>query len=270
LENLDFYIFGRKPIITALKAGTVSKVFIQHGANGPEIEEILSLSRRKHVPSTVYDRKKFKELTRQVSVSEETHQGVIALKSIGREYTLDELIDLAYENSSLPLLLFLDGIQDPHNFGAIARTAEVGGVNGLLIPTSKNSPITPVAYKTSAGALEHLPHCYIGNFPQDFSHLKERGFWIVGTDAAAEDSYTSFSYDVPLILVIGNEGEGMRPAIRKQCDSIIKIPLLGHIDSLNVSVAAGIIIFEILRQRGSSSNLGSTIKDTYHSTHHLP
>jgi len=259
LENSDFYIFGRKPIITALKAGTVSKVFILHGANGPEIEEILTLARKKHVPSTVYDKKKFKELAQQVSVSDETHQGVIALKSIGREYSLDEIIDLAFKNSPLPLLLFLDGIQDPHNFGAIARTAEVGGVNGLLIPTSKNSPITPVAYKTSAGALEHLPYCYVGNFPQDFSHLKERGFWIVGTDPEAEDTYTNFSYDVPLVLVVGNEGEGMRPAVKKQCDSIIKIPLVGHIESLNVSVAAGIIIFEILRQR-STASVGSNLQ----------
>lgn len=260
MEDLDFYIFGRKPIITALKAGTVSKVFIQHGSNGTEIEEILSLSRRKHVPTTVYDKKKFKDLTRQVNVSEETHQGVIALKAIGREYTLDEMIDLSYKNSPLPFLLFLDGIQDPHNFGAIARSAEVGGVNGLLIPTTKNSPITPVAYKTSAGALEHLPYSYIGNFPQDFGHLKERGFWIVGTDPSADETYTSFSYDIPLILVVGNEGEGMRPAVRKQCDSIIKIPLVGHIDSLNVSVAAGIIIFEILRQR-SSVSVGSNLRN---------
>lgn len=246
----NFYIYGRRPIIAALKAdANISKVFIQYGASGDELNQINFLAKKNNIPVTTYDKGKFQNLLKNADLSSENHQGVIALKEIGQALPLFQLVEEALEVNDKPVLLFLDEIQDPHNLGSIARSAESSGVAGLIIPDMKSSLVTPVAFKTSAGALEYLPYSIIKNSLNTLKYLKEKGFWIIGTDMQSDKNYTQLSYDFPLVLIIGNEGKGVRKILQKECDYIINIPSVGKTESLNASVSAAIIMFEILRQR---------------------
>jgi 23S rRNA (guanosine2251-2'-O)-methyltransferase len=246
----EFYIYGRKPILAALKAeANITKIIIQYGITGDEINQINYLARKIKIPITTYDKNKFYTLLKTNNLDKENHQGVVALREIGISLPLFQLIDEAYEKNEFPIILFLDEIQDPHNLGSIARSAESVGAAGLIIPESKSSPITPVAFKTSAGALEYLPYCSVKSVPNTLAYLKERGFWLIGTDMEANHNYFDIDYNFPVVLIIGNEGKGIRHSLVKQCDYVVKIPTLGKTESLNASVSAGIILFEILRKR---------------------
>src|SRR5690606_20586070 len=150
-----------------------------------------------------------------------------------------------------PILVMLDEINDPHNLGAIARTAECSGVSGIILPERNSSPVTPAAIKSSAGALNHIDVCKTVNMIQAIKKLKDNGFWIVGTSLEAKQSYTTKIYDRPTVLVIGNEGKGMKPSLQKHCDNLVRIPILGKIESLNASVSCGIVLYEALRQKNS-------------------
>lgn len=214
------------------------------------MEYIFSLSRRFKIPLTTYDKGKFQNLLRNAGISEENHQGVVALREMGISLPISQLVDEAFDQSEKPIFVLLDGIQDPHNLGSIARSAESAGASGIIIPDSKSSPITPVAFKISAGALEYLPYSVVKSIPNTVKYLKERGFWFIGTSAEAEKLYSDSIYDSPIVLVIGGEGHGMRSYLEKDCDFMVKIPTKGRTESLNASVSAGIILFEIMRQRG--------------------
>lgn len=199
---------------------------------------------------TTYDRGKFQTLLKSAGISDENTQGVVALRELGVSLPLFQLVDEAFDQNEKPVLVLLDEIQDPHNLGSIARSAESAGASGIIIPDSKSSPITPVAFKTSAGALEYLPYTVIKSIPNTVKYLKERGFWLIGTSSEAEKLYSDNIYDAPIVLVIGNEGKGMRSYLQKDCDFMVNIPTKGKTESLNASVSAGIILFEIMRQRG--------------------
>jgi 23S rRNA (guanosine2251-2'-O)-methyltransferase len=160
-------------------------------------------------------------------------------------------MDYAYNQSENPVLVALDGITDPQNLGAIARTAECVGASGLIITERNSSPINSFAVKASAGALNKIPVCRVTNLASELTNLKEHGFWIVGTDLEANSNYTDDIYKSPIIVVIGSEDKGMRPRVRKVCDHLVKIPMKGSTQSLNASVSSGVILFEIFRQKES-------------------
>ena len=247
--SIKNYIFGRNAVIEALNSGSVlEKIFVSSGVQGPAINKIQSLAQKSDTPFVKHDKKKFSKLEKEVVDSKSNSQGVIAQRQLVRTLDLDELIDNAFEQKKYPILVALDEITDPHNLGAIARSVECSGCQGLILPSRNTAPLSPAAINTSAGALEHLPVAKIGNLAQTIDHLKERGFWIVGTEMDADNKYTDNLYDRPIVLIIGNEGKGIRKIISKNCDIKIKIPMKGNIDSLNASVTAGIILFEILRQ----------------------
>ncbi|MGE5480757.1 MAG: 23S rRNA (guanosine(2251)-2'-O)-methyltransferase RlmB [Chloroflexota bacterium] len=247
----EAYIYGKNSIAEALsEEGRLAKIFVAFGAQGGASATIISKARKLKIPISVYDNRKFAELEKRELPPGAKSQGLIALKNLIEPVSLDELIRIAFKKEKNPILVALDEIADPHNLGAIARSAEGCGVAGLVLPERNSAPVTPAAIKVSAGALEHLPVAHIGNLAQALSKLKEAGFWTVGTDGSARDFYTAPIYDKPIVLIIGSEGKGIRPGIAKQCDHLVKIPMRGKVTSLNASVSAGVVLFEILRQKG--------------------
>ncbi|MCX6152418.1 MAG: 23S rRNA (guanosine(2251)-2'-O)-methyltransferase RlmB [Ignavibacteriales bacterium] len=237
-------IIGRKPVLEALKSGEqLEKIYFQFGQKGSAIFEIIKLAKQQKVSITELPPAKFN------SISSETHtQGVIAVKSQQKYFELEELIEKS-KRSEFPLLLVLDSIQDPHNLGAILRTAECTGVDGVIITLHGSASITETVVKTSAGATEYMSMCKVSNLAQALDVLKENGFWIAGSSLEKARDYSSVDYKMPIALVIGNEEKGIRHLTAQKCDFLVKIPMSGKIQSLNVSVAAGVLLFEIFRQR---------------------
>ncbi len=244
------YIFGRNPVLEALRGDReIEKIFIRHGAEDSGTAQIRSEAQRRSVACVIADTRKFGAMERELKAGMHAAQGVIALVSPVPRRSLVELIDLAYERSDNPVLAALDGISDPHNLGAIARSAECAGIHGLIIPERGGAPITNVALKTAAGAFEHLPVAKVGPLEKALIDCRNADFRIVGcADAGAED-YDAVDYDGPQVIVIGSEGAGISAPILKMCDVQVRVPMAGKISSLNASVAAGVMFFEILRRR---------------------
>jgi 23S rRNA (guanosine2251-2'-O)-methyltransferase len=249
MKNSEFYIYGRNAVTEALESGTgLQKIYVMFGSQGTAIQKIFIKAKKNKIQCAFTDKKKFIELEKTVCSSVNRSQGVIALIKPFEIIDIDELVDKAYNKSEKPIIVILDGISDPHNLGAIARSCECAGAAGLVISERNSAPITPAAVKVSAGAMEHLLIANAGNMIQALDLLKSKDFWIVGTDDSAERNYTDKIYDSPIALIIGSEGKGISPSLKKHCDFLVKIPLKGKINSLNASVATGIILFEILRQ----------------------
>ncbi len=185
------------------------------------------------------------------------HQGVLARVSDFRYWALSELLEHAGENGQPPLLLVLDGIEDPHNLGAIVRSAQALGVDGVVLPTDRAARVTPVVAKASAGAIETVRIAQVTNLSRCLDELKEHGFWAAVAHQEAERSIWDVDLSIPLALVIGSEGKGVRPLVRRHCDLELRIPILGSVGSLNASVAAGIALYEVTRQRERA--LGSKV-----------
>ncbi len=238
-------IVGRNPVIEALRAATpILKIFLLHGIRGGNIETIHSLAKERNIPCIEINRNKFEELT-----SGNVNQGVAAIIEEKKFVDVDDILEIALTKEELPLILILDEIQDPQNFGAIIRTAECAGVHGVIIPKHNSAPVTSTVTKASAGAVEYVAMARVTNIAQTIDELKENGVWIVGTDSSANKKYTELDYKIPLALVVGSEGRGMRRLVKEKCDFLVKIPLFGKIESLNASVAAGIILYEVINQR---------------------
>jgi 23S rRNA (guanosine2251-2'-O)-methyltransferase len=253
MDTKTAYIYGRNAIIEALNSedSLPEKVFVMFGATGEPIDNIYTLAKKKGVPIVKHDKRKFSELEKKAGVAQFKSQGVIALKQLIRFFELEEFINQAYSKSDSPVIVALDEISDPHNLGAIARSAECSGAAGIIIQSSGASPVTPTALKTSAGALEHLPVCRVPNMAQTLKMLKMEGFKVIGTAAGSQNQYTDDLYRDPIILIIGSEGTGMQTNVAKTCDYKVSIPLKGKIESLNASVSAAIMLYEVLRQRNS-------------------
>lgn len=249
------YIYGRNAVLEAISAGrAIEKIFIAYGSEGAAIDSIRQEARKAGISFTTADREKFGTMERELRAGKNAAQGVIALCSLGVTLDLQTLITNSYDDTDTPMLLALDGITDPHNLGALARSAECAGFSGIILPSGHSSPITPTAVKASAGALEHIPVAKAGELSVALKDCKSAGFNLIGAAGESARSYTDeYNYDVPIVLVIGSEGEGLRPNIRKLCDELVKIPMSGKIESLNASVAGGILMFEIRRQRDSLS-----------------
>jgi 23S rRNA (guanosine2251-2'-O)-methyltransferase len=246
------YIYGRKPVLEALrnKPSTLEKIYLRYGLQGKEIENILITAKKERIPISIIDKVKFRKIEKEINA--EQTQGVVAYLSIVTYLSLEELLSKALKETSNPILVFLDKIQDPHNLGAIARTAECAGATGLIITCKDTAPITATVVKASAGAILHIPISKISSQAKAIELLKDAGFWIVGTSPSAKVDFWHSKYDFPMVLLIGSEGKGVSPSLLNKCDLIVKIPLFGKVESLNASVSSGIILYEIRRQRETS------------------
>ncbi|MFZ2324810.1 MAG: 23S rRNA (guanosine(2251)-2'-O)-methyltransferase RlmB [Ignavibacteriaceae bacterium] len=237
-------IIGRKPVLEALNSDEeISQVYILFGQEGGIINAIRVAAKKKGIKVNQIPFDKFKQITQ----SKIAH-GVAAVKFEQKFYELHEIISEA-KKSYYPLILILDSIQDTHNVGAILRSADCSGVDGVIITKHNSAPINETVVKTSAGASEHVKIAQINNLAQTIEELKQNGFWIVGSYLEGAKNYTTVDYKIPIAVIVGNEEKGIRKLTADKCDHLIKIPMKGKIQSLNVSVATGVLLFEILRQR---------------------
>lgn len=237
-------IIGRKPVLEALNSGEeISQVYILFGQEGGIINAIRVAAKKKGIKVNQVPFEKFKQITQS-----KIAQGVAAVKLDQKFYDLFEVISES-KKSSYPLLLLLDSIQDTHNVGAILRSADCSGVDGIIITKHNSAPINETVVKTSAGATEHVKIAQVNNLAQTIDELKQNGFWIVGSYLEGAKDYTKVDYKIPIAVVVGNEEKGIRKLTADKCDHLVKIPMKGKIQSLNVSVATGVLLFEILRQR---------------------
>jgi len=251
-KNNDFnsekeaYIFGKNAVLEAISSGNeIQKIFLCYGTDS---SKIYSLSKKNKINCVVFDKNKFRELEKKSCPKDAKTQGIIALKQIISTVDLSDFLN-NIDLKSNPIIAILDGITDPQNLGAIARSAECAGVSALILPNKDSAQITPTAIKISAGALNYLNVIKVQNLILTIEKLKEFGFWIVGTDMKGTENYDSKIYDKPTVIIIGSEGNGISPSLLKHCDHLVNIKMYGKINSLNASVAAGILFFEIRRSR---------------------
>lgn len=238
------YIYGMRAVAEAIEAGnSIDKILIKKEAGGELAKDLLQLAKNHDIPVQRVPGEKLNRITMK------NHQGVIAIISPVRYRRLDYLVADLFESGKSPFLLCLDCITDTRNFGAIGRTADCGGVDGIVIPQRNSASVTADAMKTSAGGLLYVPVCREHDFLASIKLLQESGIKIVGATEKGAISYTSVDYTVPVAIVMGNEETGISNDILRQCDELVAIPMLGNIESLNVSVAAGVLIYEVLRQR---------------------
>jgi 23S rRNA (guanosine2251-2'-O)-methyltransferase len=237
-------VFGIRAIIESIRSGQdIDKVMVQKGLTGSLIKDLLNDLKEKSIPVQFIPAEKFRPW------ESKNHQGVVAFLSEITYYDIENLMPIIYESGDDPFILILDQITDIRNFGAIARTAECAGIHAIIIPDKGNAAINADAIKVSAGALLKIPVCRTKNLHHTINLLKLNGLQIVAATEKAEMPYTSVSYNKPTALVLGSEEKGISTGIIKQADLLIRIPLFGTIESLNVSVATGIILFEALRQK---------------------
>jgi 23S rRNA (guanosine2251-2'-O)-methyltransferase len=227
-------------VAEALRANhPLERLVVAQGAGGPRLQEIIDLARRAQIPVRFEHRSALDRLA-----GSSAHQGVIALGAARKYADLDVA-------AASQMVVVLDGVEDPHNLGAIVRTAHAAGAGSVIIPERRAAGITDVVAKAAAGALEHLPVVRVTNVNRALEDLKERGFWIYGLDERGSDDYDHVEYASPTAFVLGGEGKGLHEQVRKHCDVLVRIPLAGKISSLNVSVATGIVLFEWKRRLGA-------------------
>jgi 23S rRNA (guanosine2251-2'-O)-methyltransferase len=242
-------ITGRRPVVEALRAGTpLARIYFRKGVHGAAIEEIRSLAARREVPIGDLDPSEFAELG-----AEGVAQGVLARAAAPPSLSLEDLIAIPAARNEPGFLLVLDEIEDPHNLGALIRTAECAGVHGVVVPRHRSAPLSGAAVKTSAGATEHLPVVTVTNLVRALEDMKAAGYWVVGLDASAGRLYSTVDARQPVVLVVGSEGHGLRRLVREHCDYLVRIPLKGKISSLNASVAGALVLFEVARNRAGDA-----------------
>ncbi|MBP2663232.1 MAG: putative TrmH family tRNA/rRNA methyltransferase [Firmicutes bacterium] len=238
-------IVGRNSVLEALKAGrSLNKIIVAKGERQGSIREIISQARERGLVIQEVDNAKLDQLSAGVR-----HQGVVAMAAPVAYVEVDEILGAAYEKNEPPFLVLLDELADPHNVGAILRTADASGVHGVLIPKRRSCPLTQTVAKTSAGAVEHVPVARIGNVSQTLKALKKQGLWVVGADMDGTKNYYEADLTGPVVIVVGSEGEGLGRLTKEACDFVVKIPMRGQIASLNASVACSLLLYEVLRQR---------------------
>ncbi|MGH9753233.1 MAG: 23S rRNA (guanosine(2251)-2'-O)-methyltransferase RlmB [Blastocatellia bacterium] len=240
-------IYGLAPALEALRARRrkIHKILIASGAHQSRLNELIETARRAGVAVEKCDRRELDELTRHAN-----HQGVVVLAApLDRKNAYVDVETILDSMGDPPLIVLLDGVEDPHNLGAILRACECAGVDGVFIPEHRAAGLSETVAKTSAGAVEYVRVARVTNLVPLIGELKDRGLWVVGVEGGTENLYSDFDLKVPLAIVLGSEGKGVRRLVREKCDAIVSIPMRGKINSLNVSVAAGIVLFEAVRQR---------------------
>lgn len=238
-------IEGRNAVIEALKSDrTIEYILIAKGDMVGSISVVLGLAKEKGIVTKEVDRRKLDQMSQTAS-----HQGVIAVITPYKYFELNDIFKHAEEKGEKPFIIILDEIEDPHNFGSIIRTAEVCGAHGIIIPKRKNVGATPIVYKTSAGAIEHMKIVKVTNINTAIEEMKERGMWVYGADMDGENYIFNTDLTGAVALVIGSEGRGISKLTKEKCDVLVKIPMVGEITSLNASVAGGIMMYEIMKQK---------------------
>lgn len=238
-------IYRLNPLLEVLRASPkrINKIFVQKEKFQDKLSEIIQIARTNQIPCLFVPKQKLDTLAPR-------HQGVVALFALKDFSTLDEIIKPA----ALPFLVLLDGIEDPQNFGAIIRSSVSAGVDGLIIPERRSVGLTETVSRISAGALEYCKVARVKNLGRTMDDLKKRGIWLVGAEGGMDELWHEFDYTVPIGLVFGSEGRGLRPLIKTKCDKVLSLPLCGNISSLNVASAAAVFIFEVIRQRKTKKN----------------
>jgi 23S rRNA (guanosine2251-2'-O)-methyltransferase len=243
-------IEGRNPVLEALKAGRpVSKIFLAKNIERHStIAEIIHLAKVNGVPVEYVERQ---AIDRQSETG--ANQGILAFTTSKEYIDLDDLRAITAEKKEPALYVILDGLEDPHNLGAIIRTADAAGVQGVIVRERRAVGITPVVEKSSAGAVEYVPVARVVNISQTIETLKQNNVWVVGIDQSGNIDYTKVDFKAPTAIVIGGEGQGLSDLVKKRCDILARIPMKGKISSLNASVAAGVIFYEVVRQRSGTN-----------------
>lgn len=241
----EYKVEGRNAVIELLKSErTVNKIMVARGERQGSINEILKLAKQNKIVVTEVDRNKLDTFSET-----KHHQGVIAFVAPIEYKDVDYILNIAKEREDDPFILIADEIEDPHNLGALIRSAEVAGCHGVIIPKRRAVAVTEVVSKVSVGATEYMPIARVNNINETIRELKEKGVWIVGTDGSADTIYYEQDLTGPIAIIVGSEGRGMNKLTMKSCDFLVKIPMMGKITSLNASVSGGIVLFETLKQR---------------------
>lgn len=244
----DQYIVGRNPVLEILKTGkNIQKILVAKGEHRGSIKKIIGIAKDRNIIIQQVDKNKLGQLS-----GDNVHQGVVALVSPYEYSSIDEILSNANKKGEPPFVLILDGIEDPHNLGSVIRTAEAGGVHGIIIPKRRAAQVTQTVYKSSAGAVEYLSVAKVTNISDTIEELKNKGLWIYGSEMDAEEYYFDRDLKGPIALVIGSEGKGISRLVKEKCDGLLKIPMWGEISSLNASNAASILIYEVVRQNHGS------------------
>lgn len=239
----DDIVYGRNAVLELLKSNRdINKIFVERGEKHGSIKEIIAKAKEAGVIIAEVEKAKLERMT------SENHQGVIAMVPPFDYCDIEDILDLAKEKGENPFVVILDGIEDPHNLGAIIRTAETAGVHGIIIPKRRSASVNSTVSKVSAGAVTYMKVARVNNLKDAIRHLKEEGLWVIGTDGEAKEFYNQLDLTGPIALVIGSEGFGMSRLVKENCDGLVKIPMKGKITSLNASVAAGIMMYEVVRQ----------------------
>ena len=238
-------LIGRNAVIEAIRSGRgINKLLIADGDKEGSVKEVISLAKEQGIVIQFVERSKIDGIAGGLR-----HQGVLAYVAPVAYSNLETILQAAETKGEAPFLLLLDELEDPHNLGALLRTADATGVLGVLIPKRRSVPLTATVAKTSAGAVEYVPVARIGNIAQTLRKLKDKGFWVAGADMDGSQNYYEADLTGPLVLVVGSEGHGMSRLTKEQCDFIVKMPMVGKINSLNASVAGSILMYESMRQR---------------------
>ena len=237
-------IMGRNTVLEALRSERdIHKIWIAEGATKGQIQQVVAVAKENKVMIQVVPKKKLDQMV------EGNHQGVIAQVAAYQYAELDDIFRKAEKKQEDPFILLLDELEDPHNLGSILRTADASGVRGIIIPKRRSVGLTATVAKSSTGAIEHVPVVRVTNLSRTIEELKERGVWIAGTDAKGSQDYRRMDGSMPLGIVIGSEGRGMSRIIKEKCDFLFHLPMVGHVTSLNASVAASLLMYEVYRKR---------------------
>ena len=244
-EAYQDQIEGRNAVLELLETGKdINKIFIAKGEKHGSINKIISIAKERRGVTVEVDRAKLNQMAMS-----DNHQGVIAIVPPFDYCEVEDIISLAKQRNEKPFILILDGIEDPHNLGSIIRTAETAGVHGIIIPKRRAATVNSTVYKVSAGAVEHMNIARVNNLNETIKYLKDNDIWVCGTDMDAKNYYYNEKFDGPIAIVIGSEGFGMSRLVKDNCDFLVKIPMKGKITSLNASVSAGIVMYEVVKQR---------------------
>ncbi|MET1250419.1 MULTISPECIES: 23S rRNA (guanosine(2251)-2'-O)-methyltransferase RlmB [Sporolactobacillus] len=239
----DEWIVGRHPVSEAIRSGReINKVWLNKEGRG--LGDLLDLIKSNGISVQFVPKQKLDQLSKSAQ-----HQGVVASIAAYRYAELDDLFALAESRGEQPFFMMLDNIEDPHNLGSILRTADASGCHGVIIPKRHSVGLTSVVAKASTGAIEYVPVARVSNLASTMDVLKKRGIWFAGTAADGSEDYRSADFSIPICLVIGNEGAGISQLVRKKCDFLISLPMRGKVTSLNASVAASLLMYEVLRHR---------------------
>ena len=240
-------IEGRNPVTEAIRSGrTIDKIFVQAGEKNGSIRKIIALAREKRIVISEVDRAKLDRMSETKS-----HQGVIALAAAKEYCSVEDILRFAEEKGEKPFVIIADDLNDPHNLGSIIRTANAAGAHGVIIPKRNSVGLSPVVDKTSAGALEFMNIARVSNLPSAIETLKKANVWIVGADMDGENTIYTHDFSGAVGIVVGSEGSGVSRLVKEKCDFIVRIPMYGQINSLNASVAAALMIYEVARTRSN-------------------